>query len=76
VIEQELAHGGVVGYLRLPQALDTVSGQPDEQAARVGWVRGPLDELLLDEFVDGAGERLPRSPWNFGDGGPVVIVTQ
>jgi hypothetical protein len=20
--------------------------------------------------------RLPRSPWNFGDGGPVVIVTQ
>jgi hypothetical protein len=20
--------------------------------------------------------RLPRSPWNFGDGGPVVIVTE
>ena len=56
MIEQELAHGGVVGYLRLPQAQDTMSGQPDEQAARVGGVRGPLDELRLDEFVDGAGD--------------------
>jgi hypothetical protein len=55
-VDEELADGGVMGYLRLAQALETLIGQPDEPAALVGRVRGSLDESGLLEFVDGAGD--------------------
>jgi hypothetical protein len=32
--------------------------------------------LAVDDRVTGRGRRLPRPPWNFGDDGPGVIVTQ
>ena len=59
---------------RLEPSARVVQGRP-----KLGDVNARVVERTLATIGQQAVQhrkRLPRSPWNFGDGGPGVIVTQ